>query len=154
MKKAIKYLLLFIIGGTVYITIEIIWRKLMGSHSTHWTMFILGGLCFLLIGEINEFLPWDVPFWQQCAIGTVFVLILEFVFGCILNLWLGLGIWDYSNTPLNLLGQISLPFAVAWYFLAALAIIMDDWLRYRLFGEEKPHYNFNFKRTKTKNEFK
>lgn len=140
MKKLSKYLLLFLIGGSIYITIEILWRKLMGSTPTHWTMFILGGLCFLLIGEINEFLSWETPVWKQCAIGTVIVLALEFTFGCILNLWLGIGVWDYSDTPFNILGQISLPFAVAWYFLTALAIFLDDWLRYWLFGEEKPHY--------------
>lgn len=147
-RKILKHLALFAIGGTVYIVIEILWRKAMGSHPTHWTMFILGGLCFLLIGAINEYLPWETSIWKQCAIGAGIVLLLEFVFGCILNLWLGLNIWDYSNTPLNLLGQISLPFAVAWYFLTALAIILDDWLRYWLFNEEKPRYNWKLKAVK------
>lgn len=148
LKKLLKHSVLFLIGGTVYIIIEILWRKAMGSHPTHWTMFILGGLCFLLVGAINECFPWETPMWKQCIIGTSIILLLEFVFGCILNLWLGLNIWDYSNTPLNLLGQISLPFAVAWYFLTALAIILDDWLRYWLFGEEKPHYNWKLKAEK------
>lgn len=116
MKKLSKYLFLFVIGGIIYITIEMLWRRLMGSHPTHWTMFILGGLCFVLVGEINEFLSWDTPIWKQCAIGTIIILALEFIFGCILNLWLGLNIWDYSNTPMNILGQISLPFAVAGTF--------------------------------------
>lgn len=146
MKKIGKQLCLFCIGGTIYITIEIIWRLIMGSHPTHWTMFILGGLSFILIGCINEYLSWDTPFWIQCFIGTLIVLALEFVFGCILNLWLGLDIWDYSNSPLNILGQVCLPFAIAWYFLTAFAIVADDYLRYWLFNEEKPHYCFNFKK--------
>ena len=145
MKKLIKHLLLFVGGGAIYITIEVLWRKLMGSHPTHWSMFILGGLCFVLVGWINEFLSWNTSIWKQCAIGTAIILTLEFIFGCVLNLWLGLDVWDYSNSPFNILGQVCLPFAVAWYFLTALAIILDDWLRYWLFDEEKPHYNWRLK---------
>lgn len=145
MKNLSKHLCLFVIGGSVYVIIEIIWRKLMGSTPTHWTMFILGGLVFLLVGGINECFPWSTPIWLQCLIGTGIILLLEFVFGCILNLWFGLHIWDYSNVPFNLLGQICLPFAVAWYFLTAFAIVADDYLRYWLFREEKPHYSWSFK---------
>lgn len=47
----IKYLILFLIGGFVYISIELLWR----GH-THWSMFILGGVCFILLGLIIEVL--------------------------------------------------------------------------------------------------
>ena len=60
--------------------------------------------------------------------------------GILLNRWLGLGIWDYSNMPFNLWGQICLPFSVLWVFLAGIAVVLDDWLRYWLFREERPHY--------------
>lgn len=140
--KPCKYLLLFFIGGTIYIIIELIWRWLLHSSPTHWSMFILGGLSFLLIGEINEYLSWDTLFYIQCLIGTTIVLILEFIFGCILNLWLKLNVWDYSNQPLNLLGQICVPFAFLWYLLTAVAIVIDDYIRYWLFNEEKPRYRF------------
>ena len=140
--KPCKYLLLFFIGGTIYIIIELIWRWLLHSSPTHWSMFILGGLSFLLIGEINEYLSWDTLFYIQCLIGTTIVLIFEFIFGCILNLWLKLNVWDYSNQPLNLLGQICVPFAFLWYLLTAVAIVIDDYIRYWLFNEEKPRYRF------------
>ncbi len=117
----------------------------MGSTPTHWAMFVLGGLAFLLVGGINEYLSWNTPIWLQCLIGTGIILLLEFVFGCVLNLWLELHVWDYSNIPFNLFGQICLPFALAWYFLTAFAIVADDYLRYWLFGEEKPHYCWTFK---------
>ena len=138
--KVLKPLSLFMVGGTIYITIEVLWRYIRGSSPTHWTMFLLGGLAFLLIGSINEYFPWKMPFWLQDIIGTAIVLMAEFVFGCVLNIWLGIGIWDYSNMPFNILGQICLPFAFAWSLLVAFAIVMDDYLRYWLFGEEKPHY--------------
>lgn len=139
-KKIYKTLILFLIGGAVYTTIEIIWRLLRCHHPTHWSMFLLGGLCFLFIGAINEFLSWDTPLILQVLIGTAFVTIAEFGFGCVLNLWLRLDIWDYSNVPLNLFGQICLPFVIAWTALVLVAIVLDDYLRYWLFNEEKPHY--------------
>lgn len=145
MKRLIKPAALFAVGGTIYLTIEILWRAFRGGTPTHWSMFILGGLCFLAIGAINEHFSWETPFWIQSIIGTGVVLILEFVFGCVLNLWLGLGIWDYSDTPFNILGQVCMPFAFAWLFLVAVAIVLDDYLRYWLFGEEKPHYRWSFK---------
>ena len=132
---------LLIIGGTAYVCIELIWR----GHSDI-SMAVLGAISFVLIGNINESLPWELPFWIQCLIGTGMIVVLEFVSGCILNLWLHLGIWDYSNMPLNLLGQICLPFTIGWFFLSAVAIVLDDYLRYFLFGEEKPRYYMWFQK--------
>ena len=145
MKNMLKPTILFLIGGTIYVFIEIIWRNMTSGTSTHWTMFILGGLCFLAIGAINEYFSWETPFVLQTAIGTGVILVLEFIFGCILNLWLGLAIWDYSNVPCNILGQVCLPFAIIWLFLSAIAIVLDDYLRYWIFKEEKPKYQFLFK---------
>ena len=144
-----KHIFLFLIGGTVYSIIEIIWRNVFGDGSpTHWTMFILGGMSFLSIGWINEILPRKTSLWVQCLIGTAIILILEFIFGCILNLWLKLDIWDYSHLPLNIMGQICLPFAFAWYALTAAAIIADDFLRFKVFKEEKPKFKLSFKHSR------
>lgn len=144
MKKIIKPIILFLIGGSIYISIEIIYRYLMDKPPTHWAMFVLGGLAFLITGGLNEHIDWEMPFWLQVLIGTAIVLVLEFIFGCALNLWLGLAIWDYSNMPFNLLGQICLPFALIWSVLVVIAIILDDYLRYWLFDEEKPVYYWKF----------
>lgn len=138
--KMLKHSVLFLIGGTVYITIEVLYRYIMNRTPTHWSMFLLGGIAFLIIGGLNEHIEWETPFWVQVIIGTATVLVLEFVFGCILNLWLGLAVWDYSNMPFNILGQVCLPFAFIWAALSAVAIVLDDYLRYWLFGEEKPKY--------------
>lgn len=109
---------------------------------THWTMGILGGICFVVCGIINEFYTWELAFWKQCLIGASVITLLEFITGCIVNLWLEWNVWDYSSIPLNLLGQICLPFSIAWIFLSGVAIVLDDWLRYWLFKEEKPKYKF------------
>ena len=138
LKNIFKYFILYTIGALVYVGIELGFRGY-----SHWTMAILGGICFVILGGLNEFLPWDLAFWKQCIIGTIIITILEFITGCIVNLWLGWNVWDYSAIPLNLLGQVCLPFSIAWMFLSGVAIILDDWLRYWIFKEEKPHYKFN-----------
>jgi uncharacterized membrane protein len=105
-------------------------------------MVIVGGLCFYLIGLINEVVPWDMLFQYQCIIGGMAITFVEFVSGVIINIFLKWNVWNYSNMPLNFLGQICLPFTIAWCFLSAIAIVLDDYLRYFLFGEEKPRYVF------------
>lgn len=131
-----KYLSLFGIGGLLYILIEIFWRG-----RSHWTMFILGGICFVFLGSINEVLPWEMPLWQQVVIGAAGITILEFLTGCIVNLWLGWNVWDYSSLPGNLLGQICPQYFLLWLPVALTGIVLDDWIRYWKFGEERPHYN-------------
>ena len=134
--RLIQFLTLFIIGGSLYVMIELAFRG-----RSHWTMFLLGGLCFYLIGLINEFYPWDMPLISQMFISSIIITTLEFIFGVILNIWLKLGIWDYSNMPYNLCGQICLLFSILWFLLSSVAIILDDFVRWKLFGEEKPRYH-------------
>lgn len=131
----IKPLTLISVGGFLYVLIELIFR----GHS-HWTMFLVGGLCFWLIGLINEIIPWEMPLWRQCIIGAALITAVEFAAGCVINLCLGWDVWDYSNLPFNVLGQVCLPFMALWFFLSAVGIALDDYLRYWMFGEEKPHY--------------
>ena len=55
-------------------------------------MFLLGGICFVFLGLINEILPWQCRYGQQILIGAVGITTLEFLTGCIVNLWLGWGV--------------------------------------------------------------
>lgn len=135
MKRYHKEIILWLIGGLLYIGIELMWRGY-----SHWTMFALGGLCFVCLGRINEVIPWNMPLWQQALIGTAIITGLEFITGCIVNLWLGWNVWDYSNIPLNFFGQICLPYMFLWIPISLIGIILDDYLRYWFFCEEKPHY--------------
>lgn len=52
----------------------------------------------------------------------------------------GWNVWDYSDQPFNLLGQICLSYTLLWIPLSAVAIVLDDFLRCLLFGEEWPRY--------------
>ncbi len=128
-------MVLFIIGGIIYYFIETLWRGY-----SYVSMFFVGGLCFVFIGMINEFLSFDTPIWKQQFIATVIVTLIELAAGIVLNKWLNMSIWDYSNLPFNLWGQVSLHYSIGWFVLSAAAIILDDWLRYFLFKDEKPYY--------------
>ncbi|MBS6876084.1 MAG: hypothetical protein KH214_03140 [Ruminococcus sp.] len=137
LKKLYKTMYLWAIGGLLYCLFELFFR----GH-THWTMFAVGGFCFVMCGLLNEHIGWDMPFPLQMLIGCLIITGTELIAGIVLNMWLGLNIWDYSNMPLNLWGQICLPFSCLWFFLSGVAIVLDDELRYNMFGEEKPHYYF------------
>lgn len=139
--------ILFLVGGRLYTWIEIIWRGW-----THWTMFYMGGGCFVIMGILNEhILPWRMPLLWQAMISACIITMLEFIVGCIINLWLGWQVWDYSDLPFNLLGQICLYYFLLWIPISAAGIILDDWIRYlfyrcfhkffpKLQARERPHY--------------
>ena len=121
--KFLKNLLIFSIFGLMYGLIEILWRGY-----THPSMVIVGGICGLLIGLLNEKNK-KMNLLLQMVEGMVIVTVLEFVSGIILNLCLGLNVWDYSNMRFNLLGQVCPQFCIAWFFLSYFVIRIDDLLR-------------------------
>lgn len=110
------------IGGVIYYIIEILFRGY-----SHWSMIVLGGICFVLIGLLDE---WQnhPPMLRQMVQGAIIVTVLEFVTGCIVNLWLGWDVWDYSNLPFNVLGQVCLFFTLAWFFITPIAVKLENLL--------------------------
>lgn len=135
----IKVFVLWAIIGAVYFVLEGIWHIPSGGY-VNIIMLPIGGLCGVCIGAINQipkFYNMRVVF--QCIISTVIVLVIEFVSGMILNVGFGLDIWNYSDQPFNLLGQICLYYGVLWFFLSPAAIWLEDYLRYKLWGEGTPY---------------
>ena len=122
MSTLFKNMLLFAIGGIVYIIIELLWRGY-----THFSMFILGGMCFFLVGRINE--NRKIPLVTQMVIGAAIITLLEFICGYIVNIRLGLDVWNYADMPMNIMGQICLPYTLAWFVLSGVCVVVDDWLR-------------------------
>lgn len=135
MKSILKNLMLFLIGGGIYILLEMVYRG-----RSHWTMLLLGGVCFLALGYINRFLPWETPLSAQMLIGAAIITALELLTGWLVNIKLGWHVWDYSHLSLNFYGQICLPASIGWFFLSAVGIVLDDVLRWRMFGEDRPRY--------------
>ena len=122
--------------GAVYVALEILFRG-----RSHPAMLIVGGLCGVLVGAINQ-RPgfYRAPVIVQAMIGALIVLAVEFVSGCVLNLWLGRDIWDYSNQPGNVLGQICPVFGLLWFLIMPLAIWAEDTARWLIWAYERAVY--------------
>lgn len=128
-----KTTILWYLGGMLYCGLELLWRGW-----THGSMFAVGGLCFLLVGGLDHELP---VVWRM-LLGAILVTTVEFFSGLLLNRALALNIWDYSAAPLNLYGQICLPFTLLWIPVSGAAIFTSDCLRHALFGEPIPQYSW------------
>ena len=147
-KHIYKYFVLFVMYGIIYFLLESIYK----GHATHPLMFLVGGAIGILIGLINNLFDMNTDFILQCSVGMMLILIIECIVGYQFNIIQGWNMWDYSKVPLNFVGgQICVPFAIAWFILSGVCIVLDDWLRWRLFDEEEPFYiiwNKRFKRSK------
>ena len=135
MKRLLKYLFLFWFGGSFYITLEVLYRGY-----SHWSMGLLAGIVFIAIGLLNKMWGWETSLVLQIIVSTFIATTGEFITGCVVNLWLGWNIWDYSNLPFNILGQICPQFVLLWIPISLIAIVLDDVIRWRFFNEEKPRY--------------
>ena len=85
-----------------------------------------------------------MPLWLQALFCAALVTAVELAAGLVLNVWLGLGIWDYSHLPGNLWGQICPQFFLVWVALCFAFIPIFDWLWYAVAGGERPHYRIGW----------
>ncbi len=136
MKKTAQYLFLFALGGAAYYTLELIFRGF-----SHPTMFLLGGLCFLICCGIHALIGENTGLAAQMLLCAIAITTMELLFGYILNLKLGMNIWSYADYRLNFKGQICLRFSMIWYLLGGAAIVVNDWVCRRLYGRKHPPYS-------------
>ena len=132
----IKIFTIFMTGGLIYYFIEIAVR-----HYSHYSMILCGGMATLLCGGLNQTFK-KMGLLIQMLISAVIVSELEFITGYIFNIHLECCVWDYSDMPFNLMGQICIPYSLLWMFIAPAMIYVDDNIRCNLFGEERPMYRF------------
>lgn len=136
-------MLLWTWGGTVYFLLEVAYKTITGHpERISWTMLVLAVLLTMPVERCGAELPWECPLWLQALTCAALVTVTEFAAGVVLNLWLCLDVWDYSDLPFNLLGQICPQYAIVWWGLCFLFIPVFDWLRYAVVGGNKPHYRF------------
>jgi len=112
--KIVRKGILFVIGASGYYGLELAWRGW-----SHPTMFVLGGLCFLLIGRLNEVEP-KLCLPGRLAVGAAICTFGELLFGLLFNR--DYQVWDYRGLPLNWGGQICLFFTLLWIPVSALAL--------------------------------
>ena len=89
---------IFYLGGMFYCGVELLWRGW-----THGSMFLLGAVCFYLVGSLDR--HWHLPVLWQMVLGALIVTFCEFWTGVLVNEVMHLSVWDYSDAPLNFRGQ-------------------------------------------------
>ncbi len=113
-------------GAVGYSGLELLWRG-----RTHWSMMLAGGICFLSFGNIGSKMR-GRRLVDRCIAGSLTVTAVEMIFGMIFNIALKKKVWDYSNIPLNFMGQICLLYSVLWGLLCIPCIPLADRLYTRL----------------------
>ena len=133
--------LLWFFGGTMYFFLEVAW-KTVGGHPERisWTMLALAIVLSIPLERFGAELAWEMPLPVQALICTAAITAAELAAGLVINVWLGLDVWDYSDLWGNLWGQISLQYSLLWYFLSLAIIPASDRLRWCIEGGERPHY--------------
>ena len=120
-RSLLTYMSQFALGGLAYCGIEVVFRGY-----THRSMLAAGGLCFVLLCLLARS---QIKLFPGALVGGLTVTAVELFAGMIVNLWMGLGVWDYSAQPLNLWGQVCLKFTLAWCLLSGLVILFARVIR-------------------------
>ncbi len=132
MNRIGKPITIFLTGALIYSLVEIAFRGF-----THWTMAVTGGIIFSVLYRLNSGLI-NTPLWAKCLLGSVIITSFEFTVGVIVNIILHWNVWDYSAVPLNLLGQVCLPFTALWFLICIPAYLLCFFLRKRLNKDKSP----------------
>lgn len=130
---------IFLVMAFTYMMIELVFRLFTEPSSINLIQTLSMGVCCGLSGLFADLLnedEYDAPMFVDAMIASFFTTILEYIFGYVLNIKLGLNIWDYSNMPFNLDGQICLTYSIAWTFLMPFAFWLGDHYRHNSLGEE------------------
>ena len=122
--KIWKQAVLFYLGGCAYMGLELLWRG-----RSHGSMFIAGGTCFLLIGQLNQVRP-RLPLPLRAAVGAGIVTMVELGIGLLCNR--NFEVWDYREQAGNFLGQICPAFTVLWIPVSLLALGLHSLLSRRM----------------------
>lgn len=119
-----EHITVFLFGAALYAALETLWRGW-----THWTMLICGGLCFLMMYMLSRI---SIRPWRKCVLSAAGITVAEYFTGCLVNIRLGWAVWDYSQRPLNLSGQICASYCLLWLLLSVPGLWLCTVLRRRL----------------------
>ena len=120
----LRKIILFILGGTGYVGLELLWRG-----RSHGSMFVAGGVCFLLLGKLNSVRP-RLPMVLRCLVGAGVITCVELGIGLLANR--DYRVWDYRHMPLNFHGQICLLYSLLWIPVSLGALLLHSWLDKKL----------------------
>lgn len=105
---------LFVLGGGGYLSIELAWRG-----STHWTMFLAGGICLCFLQSLASR---RIGLPLAAGAGAAGVSGLEAVIGLVCRYCLHIAVWDYSAEWGNLAGLICPRYCFYWFLLCGWVV--------------------------------
>ena len=123
--KYAQYMFTFLMGYFLYAFVEVVSRGY-----THWTMCLTGGAALTMLYFISR--SPAMTLIRCCIIGAAAITAIEFAVGIFDNLIMHWHVWDYSDQPLNVLGQICPLFTLLWGILCIPAFFLCQMIRRRL----------------------
>lgn len=138
--KFIQNFIMFILGASFYLLIEIVFR-----NESYRLSAIMGGLSFLFGGNLNNKFSWKMDLLLQCLCISIMVTFMELIIGNIDYYFLHLNMWDYSNLYYNAFnGKISLLFSIVWFCIGFPVVFIYDAITYYWMhdGEQPRYYIF------------
>lgn len=125
-KRRLRAPLLFSLGGLGYVGMELLWRS-----RSHYSMFLAGGCCFLLLGRLER---QRIPSSVKLLTGAGVVTAVELAAGLLFNR--SHQIWDYRSLPMNFQGQICAPYSLLWIPVSGGAMAIHRAITGKMLGEE------------------
>lgn len=131
--NVIEKIILWITGGLSYFYMEIAFR-----NYSHYSMIICGGLCFLIVGMIGDYiLDKESNILKAIVLimffGSLTITTLELFTGIIVNMLMGLDVWDYTSMKYNVYGQICLGYTSIWALLSLLCVFVANTIKAFIF---------------------
>ena len=128
-----KQILLFYLGGMGYTGLELLWRG-----RTHGSMFLLGGACFVALGQLKKLC---LPLPLSAVLGSGIVTAAELAAGLTVNR--SYNVWDYRSVPLNFMGHICLPYSLLWIPVSLFAMGLYHGLDRKISGISSKNGGFH-----------
>lgn len=119
MRSVLKYSIAFFSGALCYGMLE-----LFARGRTHWTMLLTGGIAMAFLMLINQSRQIDIVI--RSLLGSFLITSLEFCIGSVVNISLGMNIWNYSGIPMNIFGQICPKYSALWFLLCIPSFCFCD----------------------------
>ncbi|MBR1723752.1 MAG: hypothetical protein IJ723_01850 [Ruminococcus sp.] len=92
-------------------------------------MGLLGGAAMCFIHRLNEENRNAADAFFKLMLSAAVITLAELLTGLLLNVKMGLRIWNYYRMPYILYGQICQAFSLMWYFLSGVGMLFDSMLR-------------------------
>ena len=115
---------LFLAGSFIYPAIELLYRK-----KTHISMAVTRRPAYVCIHKICNGFFRKKNLAIKCIAGSFIITGVELATGLVVNVMMKKKVWDYSGLPLNIKGQVCLPFTVLWGLITIPALMICKLLK-------------------------